>query len=41
MADYTGKDEILKDLSQRVEDKILEPSNYDLLRKMSFLLSLI
>lgn len=34
MAEYTGKDEILKDLKQRVEDKILEPSNYDLLKKL-------
>lgn len=34
MNDYAGKDEILKDLQQRVEDKILEPSNYDLLTKL-------
>lgn len=34
MAEYTGKYEILKDLKQRVEDKILEPSNYDLLEKL-------
>lgn len=34
MADYTGKDEILKDLQERVEDKILEPNNYDLLKKL-------
>lgn len=34
MNDHAGKDEILKDLLQRVEDKILEPSNYDLLKKL-------
>lgn len=34
MNDYIGKDEILKELQQRVEDKILEPSNYDLLKKL-------
>lgn len=34
MNEYTGRDEILKDLEQRVEDKILEPSNYDLLKKL-------
>ena len=34
MAEYTGKDDILKELQQRVEDKILEPSNYDLLKKL-------
>ena len=35
MADnYPGKEEILCDLQQRVEDKILEPSNYDLLKKL-------
>jgi len=34
MAEYSGKDEILVDLQQRVEDKILEPSNYDLLKKL-------
>jgi adenine-specific DNA-methyltransferase len=34
MNEYTGRDEILKDLQQRVEDKILEPSNYDLLKKL-------
>lgn len=34
MNDYVGKDDILKELQQRVEDKILEPSNYDLLKKL-------
>ena len=34
MAEYKGKDDILKELQQRVEDKILEPSNYDLLKKL-------
>ena len=34
MAEYTGKDGILSDLQQRVEDKILEPSNYELLKKL-------
>ena len=34
MNEYTGRDEILKDLEQRVEDKILEPSNYELLKKL-------
>lgn len=35
MNEYTGRDEILKDLEQRVEDKILEPSNYTLLKKLA------
>lgn len=34
MNDYVGKDDILKELHQRVEDKILEPSNYELLKKL-------
>jgi adenine specific DNA methylase Mod len=34
MNEYAGRDEILKDLEQRVKDKILEPSNYDLLKKL-------
>ncbi|HKR81428.1 MAG TPA: site-specific DNA-methyltransferase [Candidatus Saccharimonadales bacterium] len=34
MNNYVGKDDILKELQQRVEDKILEPSNYDLLKKL-------
>lgn len=34
MAEYTDRDEILSDLRQRVEDKILEPSNYALLKKL-------
>ena len=34
MNDYIGQDDILKELQQRVEDKILEPSNYDLLKKL-------
>lgn len=34
MSDYIGKDEILKDLQLRVDDKILEPSNYALLKKL-------
>ncbi len=34
MNDYEGRDDILNDLQQRVEDKILEPSNYDLLKKL-------
>lgn len=34
MNEYTGRDDILKDLQQRVDDKILEPSNYDLLKKL-------
>lgn len=34
MNDYVGQDDILKELQQRVEDKILEPSNYDLLKKL-------
>ncbi len=34
MAGFPGKDEILKDLKQRVEDKILEPNNYNLLKKL-------
>lgn len=34
MNDYVGKDDILKELQQRVDDKILEPSNYDLLKKL-------
>ncbi len=34
MKEYTGRDDILKDLQQRVDDKILEPSNYDLLKKL-------
>ena len=34
MADYKGRDDILAELQQRVEDKILEPSNYDLLKKL-------
>lgn len=34
MNNDVGINEILKDLQQRVEDKILEPSNYDLLKKL-------
>ena len=34
MTKSTGKQEILNDLKRRVDDKILEQSNYDLLRKL-------
>lgn len=34
MNNDVSKNEILKDLQQRVEDKVLEPSNYDLLKKL-------
>lgn len=34
MNNYPGRDEILKDLKQRVEDKILDLGNYNLLTKL-------
>jgi len=34
MAVYTGKQEILADLEKRIDDKILEKSNFDLLKKL-------
>lgn len=34
MGEYHGRSDILNELQQRVVDKILEPSNYDLLKKL-------